>query len=43
VWVSYANGGHGGGNATADEFLDMYRRMVEFYDSKLKPKKAATP
>jgi dipeptidyl aminopeptidase/acylaminoacyl peptidase len=42
IWVSYANGGHGGGNATADEFLDMYQRMVAFYDSKLK-KKAATP
>jgi dipeptidyl aminopeptidase/acylaminoacyl peptidase len=40
VWVSYANGGHGGGNATADEFLDMYSRMVGWYDSKLKAKKA---
>jgi dipeptidyl aminopeptidase/acylaminoacyl peptidase len=40
VWVSYANGGHGGGNATAGEFLDMYQRMVAFYDSKLKAKKA---
>ncbi len=36
VWVSYANGGHGGGTATADDFLDMSRRMVEWYDSKLK-------
>jgi dipeptidyl aminopeptidase/acylaminoacyl peptidase len=42
VWVSYANGGHGGGNATADEFLDMYQRMVAWYDLKLK-KKSATP
>jgi dipeptidyl aminopeptidase/acylaminoacyl peptidase len=42
IWVSYANGGHGAGNATAEEFLDMYQRMVSFYDSKLK-KKAATP
>ena len=45
TWVNYMNGGHGGGNATADDFLDMYRRMVEFYDSKLKKKaetKAAT-
>ena len=42
VWVSYANGGHGGGNATAGEFLDMYQRMVGFYDSKLK-KKSTTP
>lgn len=38
VWVNYMNGGHGGGNATVDDFLDMYRRMVEFYDSKLKKK-----
>jgi len=38
VWVDYMNGGHGGGTATADDFLDMYRRMVEFYDSKLKKK-----
>ena len=37
-WVDYMNGGHGGGTATADDFLDMYRRMVEFYDSKLKKK-----
>jgi dipeptidyl aminopeptidase/acylaminoacyl peptidase len=36
TWVNYMNGGHGGGNATADDFLDMYRRMIEFYDSKLK-------
>jgi len=45
VWVDYMNGGHGGGTATADDFLDMYRRMVEFYDSKLKkksPEKTAT-
>jgi dipeptidyl aminopeptidase/acylaminoacyl peptidase len=40
VWVNYMNGGHGGGNATADDFLDMYRRMVGWYDSKLKPAKA---
>lgn len=40
VWVSYANGGHGGGNATAEEFLDMYGRMVSWYDAKLKTKKA---
>jgi dipeptidyl aminopeptidase/acylaminoacyl peptidase len=36
VWVNYMNGGHGGGNATAGEFLDMQRRIVEWYDSKLK-------
>jgi dipeptidyl aminopeptidase/acylaminoacyl peptidase len=36
TWVNYMNGGHGGGNATAEEFSDMYRRMIEFYDSKLK-------
>jgi dipeptidyl aminopeptidase/acylaminoacyl peptidase len=36
VWVNYANGGHGGGTATADDFLDMQRRIVEFYDARLK-------
>src|SRR3954466_8099286 len=36
VWVDYMNGGHGGGNATAEDYLDMNRRMIEFYDSKLK-------
>ena len=36
VWVNYINGGHGAGNATVDDFLDMQRRMLEFYDSKLK-------
>ncbi|MBC7670780.1 MAG: S9 family peptidase [Polaromonas sp.] len=45
VWVNYMNGGHGGGNATADDFLDMQRRMIEWYDAKLKreagPRKVA--
>jgi dipeptidyl aminopeptidase/acylaminoacyl peptidase len=36
IWVNYANGGHGGGNATAEDFLDMQRRIVEFYDARLK-------
>ena len=36
VWVNYINGGHGAGNATVDDFLDMQRRMLEFYDAKLK-------
>jgi len=36
VWVNYMNGGHGGGNATIEDFLDMHRRMVEFYNAKLK-------
>jgi dipeptidyl aminopeptidase/acylaminoacyl peptidase len=36
VWVNYMNGGHGGGNATADDVLDMQRRMLEWYDAKLK-------
>ncbi|MEO5816413.1 MAG: prolyl oligopeptidase family serine peptidase [Gemmatimonadaceae bacterium] len=36
VWVNYMNGGHGGGNATVADFLDMQRRMVEWYDTKLK-------
>jgi dipeptidyl aminopeptidase/acylaminoacyl peptidase len=38
VWVNYMNGGHGGGTASADDFLDMQRRMLEWYDTKLKPK-----
>ena len=36
VWVNYMNGGHGGGNATADDVLDMQRRMLAWYDAKLK-------
>jgi len=36
IWVNYINGGHGAGNATVDDFLDMQRRMLEFYDAKLK-------
>jgi dipeptidyl aminopeptidase/acylaminoacyl peptidase len=39
TWVSYANGGHGGGTATADDFLDMQKRIVEFYDARLKTTK----
>ncbi len=37
VWVNYMNGGHGGGTATAEDFLDMQRRMLEWYDAKLTP------
>jgi hypothetical protein len=37
--VNYMNGGHGGGNASAEDFLDMYKRMIEFYDVKLKAAK----
>jgi dipeptidyl aminopeptidase/acylaminoacyl peptidase len=36
VWVNYMNGGHGGGTATAEDFLDMQKRMLQWYDSKLK-------
>ena len=36
TWVNYMNGGHGGGTATVEDFLDMHRRVLEFYDSKLK-------
>ena len=36
TWVSYANGGHGGGTATPEDFLDMEKRIVEFYDARLK-------
>ena len=47
VWVNYMNGGHGGGNASAEDVLDMQRRMLAWYDAKLKraPSKvaAATP
>jgi dipeptidyl aminopeptidase/acylaminoacyl peptidase len=44
VWVNYMNGGHGGGNATADDVLDMQRRMLSWYDAKLKraPSKVAS-
>jgi dipeptidyl aminopeptidase/acylaminoacyl peptidase len=40
VWVNYANGGHGGGTASVEDFLDMHRRVLEFYDSKLKAAKS---
>jgi len=36
VWVNYMKGGHGGRRATAEDFLDMQRRMLEWYDTKLK-------
>jgi dipeptidyl aminopeptidase/acylaminoacyl peptidase len=44
VWVNYMNGGHGGGNATAADVLDMQRRMLSWYDAKLKraPAKVAS-
>jgi hypothetical protein len=34
--VNCLNGGHGGGNATVDDFLDMHRRIIEWNDAKLK-------
>lgn len=37
TWVSYANGGHGGGTYSPQDFLDMQKRIVEFYDARLKP------
>ncbi|MEO8622232.1 MAG: hypothetical protein ABI625_14275, partial [bacterium] len=40
TWVNYMNGGHGGGTATADDFLDMHKRVLEFYDARLKTTKA---
>lgn len=39
IWVNYANGGHGGGTASAEDFLDMQKRIVEFYDARLKAAK----
>jgi dipeptidyl aminopeptidase/acylaminoacyl peptidase len=40
VWVNYMNGGHGGGTYSAEDFLDMQKRVLEFYDAKLKAKGA---
>jgi dipeptidyl aminopeptidase/acylaminoacyl peptidase len=40
VWVDYMNGGHGAGTATADDFLDMWRRVLAWYDAKLKGEKS---
>lgn len=42
VWVNYANGGHGGGTASAEDFVDMQKRIVEFYDQRLKTAKPKT-
>jgi dipeptidyl aminopeptidase/acylaminoacyl peptidase len=39
TWVNYMNGGHGAGTATAADFLDMWRRILQFYDVKLKGEK----
>jgi len=36
VWLRYRNGAHGGPN-TAAERVDMYRRMIAWYDQYLKP------
>jgi dipeptidyl aminopeptidase/acylaminoacyl peptidase len=36
TWVNYMHGGHGGGNATADEYLDMQYRILGWYEEKLK-------
>lgn len=39
VWLRYTNGAHGGPN-TPEERADMYKRMVDWYDTYLKaPKK----
>jgi len=41
VWVNYINGGHGGGNATPAEFVDMQQRIVRWYDEKMRPTNVA--
>ena len=38
--MNYMNGGHGAGTATADDFLDMCRRVLAWYDAKLKGEKS---
>jgi dipeptidyl aminopeptidase/acylaminoacyl peptidase len=40
VWVDYMNGGHGAGTATVDDFVDMWRRVLAWYDAKLKGEKS---
>jgi dipeptidyl aminopeptidase/acylaminoacyl peptidase len=40
IWVNYMNGGHGAGTATADDFSDMWRRILGWYDTKLKGEKS---
>jgi dipeptidyl aminopeptidase/acylaminoacyl peptidase len=39
TWVNYLNRGHGAGTATTDDFQDMWRRILQFYDVKLKGEK----
>jgi dipeptidyl aminopeptidase/acylaminoacyl peptidase len=44
TWVNYMNGGHGAGNASADDYRDYVGRIVGWYDTYLKKgdaKKAA--
>ncbi|MGH7695729.1 MAG: prolyl oligopeptidase family serine peptidase, partial [Gemmatimonadaceae bacterium] len=36
VWVNYMNGGHGTPLTSANEFVDFYERMVQWYDKYLK-------
>jgi len=38
VWLRYSSGAHGGPN-TSEERADMYKRMIEWYDTYLKPDK----
>jgi dipeptidyl aminopeptidase/acylaminoacyl peptidase len=40
IWANYANGGHGGGTYSPEDFLDMHKRVLEFYDAKLKAPKS---
>ena len=36
VWVNYMNGGHGTPLSSVEDFTDWHRRIVEWYDAKLK-------
>lgn len=36
TWVNYMNGGHGAGNATAEDVIDYHRRILDWYDRYLK-------
>jgi dipeptidyl aminopeptidase/acylaminoacyl peptidase len=36
TWVNYMNGGHGTPQTTAEDFADYHRRLLAFYDRKLR-------
>ncbi len=41
MWVNYINGGHGAGGASSEaDFLDQWKRIIEWYETHFEKEKS---